>query len=322
MDVAAVHGSAARPPDAAAAAAGPDTHTYSAYGLAIESQLALPELVAAPSGGDVHVAIGPVQAPPDPGDGRPLWWTVSPREATIVYRGVASVTVRDGSRIVVDPVPGADERVLRRFVLGPGLATVLRQRGVPTLHASAVDLGRLAVAFLGHAGSGKSTIAAALHARGHPLVADDVVVLSETKDGYAALPAVPRVKLWPESAATLGIPSDTMTRLAPDLEKRAWQTEAFASEPVPLGAIYVLAEGPDVAIGEMPPADAVVELVRHTPGAESLHAFAGPEGLRQSADVVRSVRIRQLRRPWRLDALAAVADAVELDARTTPEAAS
>ena len=56
-------------------------------------------------------------------------------------------------------------------------AAWLRLRGVPALHASAVAVGGAALAVVGSAGAGKSTTAAARAARGHAVVADDVLAL-------------------------------------------------------------------------------------------------------------------------------------------------
>ena len=47
---------------------------------------------------------------------------------------------------------------------GLGISILLHQRGYVTLHASCVNLGSGAVAFLGDSTAGKSFIAAALHA--------------------------------------------------------------------------------------------------------------------------------------------------------------
>src|SRR5258708_4473008 len=53
------------------------------------------------------------------------------------------------------------------YLLGPVLGVLLRLRGVTCLHASAVSFGDRCVAFVGAAGSGKSTMAAALARRGY-----------------------------------------------------------------------------------------------------------------------------------------------------------
>ena len=63
------------------------------------------------------------------------------------------------------------------------------------------------MAFAGDSGGGKSTTAAALHARGLDLVTDDLLVLDpDAAGGVVVYPGFPVLRLWPEAAAavTLG----------------------------------------------------------------------------------------------------------------------
>ncbi len=86
-------------------------------------------------------------------------------EVHLHWHSVATFLVREGRLVTVDPAPGIDQGTLRIFLLGPVLAALLRQRGYLVLHASAVAYSGGAAAFLGLSGRGKSTLAAALHAR-------------------------------------------------------------------------------------------------------------------------------------------------------------
>jgi serine kinase of HPr protein (carbohydrate metabolism regulator) len=58
---------------------------------------------------------------------------------------------------------------------------LLQQRGRLVLHASAVTVDLGVVAFMGGPGWGKSTMAAAMYARGHSIVADDVTAVRADK---------------------------------------------------------------------------------------------------------------------------------------------
>jgi hypothetical protein len=222
--------------------------------------------------------------------------------------------VERGEAIVIDPVPGADERLLRQFVLGPGLALILVQRGYPTLHASAVEVDGVAVALLGPAGCGKSTTAAALHARGHRLVADDALAIEWAGSSPMVIPGFPCIKLWPEAARSLGVPDEAMTMLYPHLDKRAWPVNGnFATDRVPLRRVYVLADGPEVEIEPLRPAEAVIELIRHAHGVVSLHDFDAATRLKQTSRLVAALSVRRLRRPLALRGLGALAAAIAAD---------
>jgi hypothetical protein len=80
---------------------------------------------------------------------------------------------------------------------------VLRLRGVICLHASAVNINDRSVIFVGSEGAGKSTMAAAFARQGFFVLSDDIVALSEYGREFRALPACPRVNLWPDSVEIL-----------------------------------------------------------------------------------------------------------------------
>ena len=77
-------------------------------------------------------------------------------------------------------MPGADPDLLSVLVSGTLLAFVLTMRGETVLHASAVQVGDAALAFVGASGMGKSTMATLLCADGARLVTDDVLRLDTT----------------------------------------------------------------------------------------------------------------------------------------------
>jgi hypothetical protein len=228
--------------------------------------------------------------------------------------------VRGGTEITVDPAPIAREQDLRVAVLGPALAVLLHQRGAFVLHASAVAIQGGAVAFLGDRGWGKSTMAAALYARGHQLLADDVVALkiNETH-APTVLPGFPQFKLSPEAAAFCLHDDPTSLRpLVAGYEKRARPVEdRFAAEPCPLRHIYVLAGGERREIEPLGPQEALVQLIRHSyvarHGCQLLRGSGAAAHLRQCAAVGRGVTISRLKREASLPALPLLAQMIEED---------
>jgi hypothetical protein len=291
-----------------------------AYGLIVQSELELPELpeaVAAP--GDLSVRLGPVDAPREfEGPATSVW--DRPGEVCLVYRDAGAFLIRAGSEIVIDALPGVEARMLRLYLLGPALALALHQRGWLVLHASAVDLGGAVTGFLGGPRWGKSTMAATLHRRGHALVADDFIAVTEHNGALRVYPGFPQLKLWPEAAASVGADPEQLPQLRPDLEKRARRLEAgFAAEALPLGRLYVLEEGEAIAVEALDRQTALVELVRHSYAARALPRLDAAEHLRQCARVLRQTTVRRLRRPRDLGALEAVAECVEADAGQSEE---
>lgn len=129
------------------------------------------------------------------------------------------------------------------YLLGPVLGFVLRLRGIISLHASAVAVGDFAVALVGCPGAGKSTTAAAFARCGFPVLADDVVALTDRDQRSFAELGYPRLNLWPDAVRAL-FASEASPRITPTWDKRYIPLDEnghqFAPEALPLGAIYVL----------------------------------------------------------------------------------
>jgi hypothetical protein len=122
----------------------------------------------------------------------------------------------------------------------------LRLRGIVCLHASAVAFDDACVAFVGSAGAGKSTIAAAFAKLGRGIVSDDIVGLVERDGVFHVLPAYPHLCLWPESVTMLFGSPDALPPLVHDWEKRQLvlgeNGTRFEHRHLPLRAIYILGE--------------------------------------------------------------------------------
>lgn len=162
------------------------------------------------------------------------------RDGTIVIVDAA------GSRVWATWADGATIEDTATYLLGPILGFVLRLRGVTCLHASAVAVGDQAIALLGPAGAGKSSMAAAFARLGKPVLTDDVAALQSLGDGFSVQPAYPRVRLWPDSTISQFGSEDALPRIVPNWDKRYLDLNGpgyrFQREPLPLAAIYYLDE--------------------------------------------------------------------------------
>jgi len=288
------------------------TFSYLAYGLGIHAAMPLPELVAGEAEEEVSIRFGCVGNLSleilEEGWGH---FSPAPKEDYLFWQNVGSFSVLGGRTIVVDPSPAADERILRLFVLGPVLAMLLRQRGYLLLHASAVAVDDEAVLFLGSAGWGKSTMAAALHARGHRFVTDDVAALRVGGSSPVLFPGFPQLKLWPEALVSLGDDPENLPRCGPYFEKRARPVaHNFSSTPLPTKRIYVLDEGDTPEILPLGPQEALAELARHTYVAMDIGSASH---FRKCVDLVNAVTVCSLRRPKSLWQLPRIAQLVEAD---------
>jgi hypothetical protein len=288
--------------------------SYTAYGLNIGSALALPELVLAEGTADLTVRFGKVQrAHPQTSASGCIRATTE--EVHLFWEEAGAFLVRGGREIVIDPAPGVDERILRLVVLGPALGALLYQRGWLTLHASSVDVWGEAIAFVGEKGEGKSTMAAAMCAKGHHLLADDITAVRITGTGEPCIyPGYPQLKLWPDAVASLGEDPDALPQLVPIMQKRERRViREFAADPLSLRRIYVLGGGDVPEIRSLKPQEALVELIRHTYGRDLFRAVETRSHFLRCTSVVNKVPVKSLRRPYSLSRLSDLARLVEKD---------
>lgn len=291
-------------------------YSYRAFGLHVCSAIPLPELpeqVDPVDPVDVFVRRDALaRFAPEVDEAPPGSYSRADR-ALLRLDGVGRFLVRDGSEIVVEPEPGVSDETLRMGILGLALGMVLHQRGALLLHASAVEVSGGTVAFMGDKGQGKSTLAAALHARGHRLVTDDVLAISVTPGGALAYPSFPQIKLWPESvSAALGGDPAALPRVHGALEKRRWGADAgFSDAPLPLRGLYVLEVGSTVAVEPMPRVQALDRLIRNAYLLPFIRPMKTEQRLfRQCAAVAESVPVARLVRRVDLEGLELLADAV------------
>lgn len=287
--------------------------TYVVYGLRIRSEVPLPARHAACAYPDVVIRLGRVEPLPPPATTGGYALRTRPGEVSFGCDGAGRFLIGRGNEIVIDPAEGADDDVLRMMVLGPALAILLHQRGLLVLHGSAVAIHGTVVAFLGSEGAGKSTTAAALHARGHDVVADDVVAIQMHAGRPHVLAAYPQLNIWPDTATSLGHDPSVLPRLRANIEKRALRRTRFSVHPLPLARIYVLASGSSSDIESLQPQDALVELLRHSHGARRLQKADPTRHFQQCSRLVAAVAVRRLIVRPDLSELCALARLVEQD---------
>jgi hypothetical protein len=185
-------------------------------------------------------------------------------------RGGADYYVTDRS-ILVHVLDERCRALLGVHLMGMVMALWLELRGTACLHGSAVEIAGRAAIFLADKGAGKTTTAAYLAARGHPLLTDDLVAL-EVRDGVVhARPGYPEVRLWPSQLPHLLDGAGPLPRVRPDVEKvrvpvGAGGLGAMADGPVPVGRIYLPSRGDvaEIALEPVGPAAALVQLVRQS----------------------------------------------------------
>jgi hypothetical protein len=207
--------------------------------------------------------------------------------------------ISNGRELIVDPIPGTDEALLRPMIFGPGLALLLRQRGLFTLHASSVVIQGTGVAFVGNTGWGKSTLAHAFRERGYPLVTDDLLAIDLHEGKALIVPGFPMIRLWPDSVAVLGKASAQFSKIDAETEKLVhYLSEGFHDEITPLKSIYILGKGEQLAIKKLATQEAFINVIAHSWGTMNLTERHFLEmQMSQCALLVDQVPVFRLERP-------------------------
>lgn len=309
-------------------------HSGHAFGLRFQGNRELPEMrcgAAPATEADEAIAIDWREARPEPAaDPRTVHRLDERGTFELRIPGVAHFEI-EPQRIVVHPAPGADERGVRVFLLGSAIGALLQLRGLTVLHGSAVELpdGGAAV-FCGRSTAGKSTTAAALMARGYPVLADDLAAVRLTDDGQAwCLPGLARTKLWLDALQALGLADQAHdgTRVLPTHDKHslALAADNIAQGPVPLRRFFELrpGDGGELAFTPVTGVEKLSVLLSHAYRPEFVQAM-GRQGalLRAAAAIAPRLKMHRIVRPRERQTLDAIVVWLERQWAAQPAAAA
>ena len=242
----------------------------------------------------------------------------------------------DGRRIVCRCADGCSAESFQVYLLGQALSFALVQQRFEPLHATVVAVSDHAIAFLGGHAFGKSTLAACFLEAGCRLLTDDLLMLQESSGSVLAYPGPSRIKVFPKIASRyLGAIADGVAMNA-DTNKVILPIDPprSCSRPLPLAAIYCLADPRDtarrhhVAIEALSAREAFVALVKGVFNRR----LTGRRRLERQFEIMgrltERVSVRKLVYPRALNRLAEVRHAVLGDvtrrvglARSAPAAA-
>jgi hypothetical protein len=160
------------------------------------------------------------------------------------FPGIADFEVSaDGTDVTAHPAEDCDESTLEHLFINQLLPLALSRQVRPAFHASVVTVPGGAVAFLGKTGMGKSTLAASFALGGSEFLADDSLLIDESRGGCLALPSHASLRLWEDSVeAIVGDQSIRARRISYSSKARLLAGEGldFCETPQPLLAAFLL----------------------------------------------------------------------------------
>lgn len=301
--------------------------TYAAYGLNINSEISLADLLPGNSClTDVSMRFGhlkPELIDAELRGARDFEYSGVKIRATknVMYfdwERLGKVLVREGREVIADPDDCTLEEDFQPFLTGPVLAVLLHQRGHFVLHSSAVEIDGAAVAFLGAKGFGKSTLAGFLAKKGCRFISDDILPITYKSGKAMTMPGFPRIKLYDNAIKAIGENPSDYPKIHRFVEKRSfYPDEPFQTESVQLNAAYILGDGEKAEIKEINPVDAFIEISKNTHLNRYMEALqCRREYFEHCRKFIKAVPVFHLRRHSDLGAMDEIAEKLEKHAGT------
>jgi energy-coupling factor transporter ATP-binding protein EcfA2 len=208
-------------------------------------------------------------------------WSVADEQILAIIPSLARILLTAGSDIAVD-APATADNDIAAFLHGGVLAILLHQRRQIVLRASAISIGGKAILFCGQSGTGKSTLAAVMSARGHPFYADDLCSISLDETGVATIAADgTTLRLWDDVIDRLALTGRQGAALRSTVRKfHVEPPRAAAESHLPIAAVYMLREDHAAVtsrISPLPAGEAAMLLRRNSP-VSHLAAATGTSG--------------------------------------------
>lgn len=239
------------------------------------------------------------------------------------YPGYADYLAdRAGRQVRCVAKPGTAPETIRHLFLDQVIPPLLNLRGREALHASAILTASGACAFIGASGGGKSTLAAAFHVLGYPVLGDDCLLLKDHPDSVLVESAYPGLRLWDDSRdvlfgaarATLPVSQYTSKRRISTPESNTDGLESF-----PLRGIYSLRRHADALpltrplIETLSMRDAFMELVEFSFRLDLTDKAMLLRQMRVLERVARKVPVKRLCLPGGLAAVPEACDTILKD---------
>ncbi|KPL58247.1 hypothetical protein [Rossellomorea vietnamensis] len=219
---------------------------YKAFGLTLLSDILMPELIPAledQTRVDITVNISNGFPLNSPLVNTPFKHIVEGDEVIFYIPEVGSFSVVQDKKIIVNQINDrVDQGLVRLYILGTCMGIILLKNNILPLHGSAIVIGDKAYAFIGDSGMGKSTLASAFVKKGYPILTDDIIPISHSREkGYCIIPSYPHQKLWLQSLDNLGMSREHYHSIYGREDKYSIPVkDHFITQPVRVAGIFVL----------------------------------------------------------------------------------
>jgi hypothetical protein len=281
-------------------------YNYKVYGLNIESEIVLPELLTKDykEGVCADVAISYGSMPKDISteieEGK--LFKFKKEKMWFLIKNVAKYYILNGDTIIVEPYNNANSHDVKAFLLGSAFGMLFIQRHTIAIHGGTVVVGGRAIVITGEQGAGKSTLTSALREKGYFFMADDVSVIGKRKDTKHVIhPGYPQQKLCRDAMEKMGYNIEAFKRIDEGRDKYAIPVhKSFIKESMPMGALFEIAigESPHVEIEEITGIEKLKLLLKNIYRVEVTQYLGGnPEYFKKCLELAKTVPFFKIKRP-------------------------
>lgn len=249
-----------------------------------------------------------------------------------IVLGETGVYDLNGSTITLYPFSPLPENITLRDLNPTVLAVYLEWHGFLAFHASAVEKGEKAIAFMAPSGGGKSTLAAQFITAGWSLITDDILPVESSTNKVLAHPAQFQLRLTPDQARSILISLGRRTAMTVSNDGNDGKVTIHFEETefgklrikaTPLSRIYLLERTDDTSdprphITPISRSQAVIKMIMLSFAPHLAHAIGlSGDRLRRIVTLVNEVPICKLRYISRYDHFHETYNAIEQDLSTT-----
>ena len=291
---------------------------YSAYGLTIQSEIALPELrsIQPVTKADITISLAELS---DTCNFKKSYkdknyWHGTQNSFYLHVANTAYFHVSYGKTILVETIAGSSDLDMHIHLLGSCMGVLIQQRNILPLHASCISMGKECVIISGQSGAGKSTLAMALNKKGYPLLSDDICALHFSKENIPHVyPSIPQIKIGPDSASALKVNTSNLSTTLSKCMVPIGNTSENMRHTIK--AIFSIEQGDNdqLEIKELQGAIKIATLVKNTYTTPEIIKYLGKTSrhFEQCSILAKSYKVKQICRPTSLSNLPDLIYAIE-----------
>lgn len=218
---------------------------YKLYGMKVASDLQFGQLVVCEDEQEADIEICAGVIPEDIKTQEELRKYSFGNERSWLANLTCYLFIENGRKLTYELKQDGNVMYLQSYILGFGMSMLAMQRGLISIHCSALANDKGALLIAGESGAGKSTLTAAFLDQGYRLMADDMAWV-EVTDGQKVLasPAFPYQKLCRDAAIAKGYNLDELLYINEEKDKfLAPYRGEFKTESVPVKGFIMLGIG-------------------------------------------------------------------------------